>query len=239
MREAERPARPHRWTGGRGIPCPAPLKALLRVSLALLIAAPSFAAETVVYRYTNAQGEPVFSYTLPPEQVKAGYQKIDMETGQVLESVAPQLPAVELAEKLRREKAEKACRDELDRLYQLYGSESDIDHARAEALASLDTRIEQLQANLRQAEREQNRLRGQAADAERAGREIPPTLLQNIDGSRSQIRTLKAEIAQRHQEEQQADARFAHDHERFRDGTCTGTLADAGTADRATVEATH
>lgn len=194
----------------------------------LLLFAPSPGMASVMYRFTNARGDPVYSDTLPPEQARAGYQRIDTETGQVLESVAPQLPPDELADKLRREQALKECRDELDRIYQLYGTEADIDHARTEALAALDTRVSQLQANLRQAEREQGRLRSQAADAERAGREIPARVLQNIEHGRSQIRTLQGEIAQRHEEQERAGARYARDLDRFRDGTCPGTLADSG-----------
>lgn len=209
----------------------APVKLLARLCLVLLAAAPTLGAATVMYRYVNAQGDPVFSYTLPPDQAKSGYQRIDMDTGKVVESVAPELPPDELAEKLRREKAAKACQEELYRVHQLYGSESDIDHAREEALGSLDTRIEQLEANLRLAQRQQSQLQTQAANVERAGQEIPATLLQNMDSGRSQMKTLKTEIDQRRQEQKQAEERFTRERERFRSGTCPGTLADAHTAD--------
>lgn len=199
------------------------------VALLLLVSAGAVGASTVMYRFTNENGDPVYSYTLPPDQAKLGYQKIDPQTGQVLESVAPQLPPKQLAEKLRREQALQACRDELDRIYQLYGSERDIQHALKEALESLDTRIGQLRANLRQASLEQRRMQSQAADAERAGREIPAAVLDNMERTRSQIATLKSEIDQRKQEQAQAEARYARDLERFRDGTCPepGTVASA------------
>lgn len=186
-------------------------------------------AATVMYRFENEDGTPVYSYTLPADQARYGYQKIDPETGRVLESVAPQLPPDELAEKLRREQALRDCRDDLARIYQLYGSEADIDRALEDALESLETRIGQLDANLRQARREQGRLRTLAADAERAGREIPRTVLDNIARSRSQIDTLEREIAQRHEEQNAAHARYARELDRFRDGTCPepGTVADA------------
>lgn len=177
-------------------------------------------ADTVMYRFTNEQGDPVYSYTLPPGQAAQGYEKIDAETGRVLESVAPQLPPERLAEKQRRDQALKACRDELDRIYQLYGTENDIEYARREALESLDTRIGQLEANLRQARREQERLRSQAADAERAGRRIGQTLLDNIRRSQSQIDTLTREIEQRRAEQEVAEQRYGRELDRFRDGHC-------------------
>ena len=203
------------------------MKTLIGTCMLWLLAGAAVAASSVMYRFTNEQGDPVYSYTLPPEQVRSGYQKIDPLTGHVLESVAPQLPPRELAEKLRREQAMKDCRDELTRIYQLYGTERDIEYALQDALESLDTRIDQLQANLRQARREQSRLRSQAADAERAGREIPRRLLDSIESSRKQIENLENEIAQRQGEQDQAQARYARDLDRFRDGTCPepGTLA--------------
>lgn len=196
----------------------------------LVVTGLAVSATTVMYRFTNEDGDPVYSYTLPPDQAEAGYQKIDAQTGRVLESVAPQLPPAELEKKLRRDQAMQACRDELDRIYQLYGSEADIEHALADALESLDTRISQLQGNLRQARREQLRLQSQAADAERAGQEIPRRVLDNMERARSQISTLEGEIEQRRREQEQAQARYAHERERFRDGNCPapGTLAGSG-----------
>lgn len=195
----------------------------------LLAAAFSVSAADVMYRFENADGSPVYSYTLPSDQARYGYQKIDPHTGRVLETVAPQLPPDELAAKLRREQALQDCRDDLERIYNLYGSRTDIERALQNALGSLETRIGQLEANLRQAEREQHRLRSQAADAERAGRQIPRQLLDNIDRSRSQIETLTGEIEHRRAEQVGASARYARELERFLDGTCPepGTLAEA------------
>lgn len=206
--------------------CPA----LLVVLCSAALSTAAVAASPVLYRFTNDAGEPVYSYTLPPGQAGAGYQKIDRHTGQVLESVEPELGPRELAAKQRRERVMRACRAELDRIYRLYGTETDIEDALQKSLAALDTRIGQLQGSLTQADREHGRLRDQAADAERVGREIPPTLLNNIERSRARIDTLQAEIEQRRQEQDEAQARYARELERFRDGSCPepGTLADAG-----------
>lgn len=202
------------------------MKRIVSLTAALVIVAAAGpagyarAATAVMFEYENEAGDPVYSYTLPPGQAERGYRKIDPVTGQVLEEVAPALPPEELAAKLARERALAACEDELDRIYQLYGTERDIDYALNEALASLETRIGQLQANLRQARREQGRLRNQAAEAERAGREVSQSLTDNLSRSQSQIATLEQEIAQREREMEEARARYARELERFRDGTC-------------------
>ena len=198
--------------------------------LLLLTGARVTGATSVMYEFHNEAGDPVYAYTLPPGQERQGYKVIDAETGAIIKEVAPELPPEELAAKLAREQALRECNAELDRIYQLYGAEKDIDYALQESLESLDTRIGQLQANLRQARREQARLRNQAAEAERSGREISQALSDSIARSRSQIATLEREIEQREQEKVEARERYAYELARFRDGTCPEpeTLADSG-----------
>jgi hypothetical protein len=191
------------------------------IAIVFLALAPlSAGAGTVMFKYVNESGDRVYSYTLPPGQAEHGSQKIDLDTGQVIESVAPQLPPEKLAEKLRQERALAACREELRRLNALYGSEADIERAEQQTLASLETRIGQLQTNRAQAVRELERLRSQAADAERAGAQIPQTLMVKIERSQSQLDTLAQEIDQRRAEQDQARERYRRELERYRDGTC-------------------
>lgn len=203
------------------------MKTAIAICTTLLICcgSPVYAAAGTMFQYVNENGDPVFSYTLPSGQEERGYKVIDPVTGEVFKNVPPQLPPEQLAEKVRREQALKACREELDRIYQLYGAESDIDYALQETLESLETRLGQLQANLRQARRERDRLRAQAAEAERSGRGVSQSLVDNLQRSRSQIATLEGEIAQREQEKASTRARYAHERERFLDGTCP--MADA------------
>ncbi len=178
------------------------------------------AADSVMFKFTDQRGDVVYSYTLPPGQARLGYQKVDVSTGQVVESVAPQLPPEELAEQLRREEALNACRAELARLHALYGSEQDIGHAEREALDSLERRIAQIQGNLALARQEQERLSARAADAERAGRPVSQSLLDKLQRSQSQIRTLMREVEQRRAEQNEARTRYARELQQFRDGDC-------------------
>ncbi len=178
------------------------------------------AADSVMFKFTDHRGDVVYSYTLPPGQARLGYEKVDVSTGQVVESVAPQLPPEELAEQLRREQALDACRAELARLHALYGSEQDIAYAEREALDSLDRRIAQIQGNLALARQEQERLSARAADAERAGRPVSQSLIDKLQRSQSQIRTLMQEVEQRRAEQGEARSRYARELQRFRDGDC-------------------
>jgi flagellar biosynthesis chaperone FliJ len=200
------------------------------IGLALLLTSVSVTAASanVMYRYTNAEGTRVFSYTLPPDQARNGYEKVDLATGQV-EAVAPELPPEVLASQLQRDQAIADCRLELQRVYALYSSERDIGHAQAVALDSLEKRVGQIHDNIRLAERELEHLQKQAANLERAGRAVTADLVATIERRQSQIEVLYQEVAQRRNEVSQAEHRYGRELERFRDGTCPEPDVDVAT----------
>lgn len=194
-----------------------------RAALTALIVAlmtPAGAVAAVMFKYRNAEGDTVFSYTLPPGQAHLGYERVDLSTGKVLETVAPQLPPAELEARQRRERALAECRAELRRIYALYGSEQDIAVAERGAIEAIDRRIGQIQANLTRTRSELERLRAQAADMERSGTAVTGTLLDRITRNEAQAEQLESEIAQRRDEQDRARARYQHELERFRDGRC-------------------
>jgi hypothetical protein len=207
------------------------MKNLSLVSAVLLLVGASCiaAAPASMYRYTTAEGNRVFSYTLPPEQARRGYEMVDLATGRVV-TVAPELPPEELAAQLRRDQALVECQAELQRLNALYSSEREIGDARAVTLDALERRVAQIDDNIRLAERELEHLQSQAANAERAGRRVAEELVQTIQRRQIQIEVLRQEVAQRRDEQTQAGTRFARELERFRDGTCPES--DVGVAAR-------
>lgn len=203
---------------------------LSRTGAALLLAGASFtAAADVMYRYTNAEGNRVFSYTLPADQARHGYEKVDPATGKV-EVVAPELSPEMLASQLQRDQALADCRIELRRINALYSSEREIGAAQVVAIEYLERRVGQIQDNIELADRELEHLQTQAANAERAGRKVAPDLIATIKRRRIQVEVLHQEVAQRREEQAQAEQRFSRELERFRDGTCPG--ADAAVAVR-------
>jgi chromosome segregation ATPase len=201
------------------------LRSLALLVLAIGMSAPAAAA--VMFKYRNADGDVVYSYTLPPGQARLGYEKVEIGTGKVLETVAAQLPPAELEARQRRERAMAECRNELERIYALYGSERDIAAAEHDAVDTLEKRIVQIQGNLARQRRELERLRGQAADAERAGNQVSGVLLDRIGSSQSQLDQLENEIAQRRREQDEARARYQRERERFQDGRCPAPEAMA------------
>jgi hypothetical protein len=197
------------------------------LTLALALIAPGSAFAAVMFKYRNAEGDVVFSYTLPPGQAPLGYERVDVGSGKVIESVAPQLPPAELEARQRRERALAECRSELRRIYAMYGSENDIVAAEGAAVDALDRRIGQIQVNLTRTRQELDRLRGQAADMERAGTQVSGTLIERISRNEVQAEQLESEIAHRRDEQDRARERYRHELERFRDGRCPAPEAFA------------
>jgi hypothetical protein len=197
------------------------------VTLVLVLILPGSALAAVMFKYRNAEGDVVYSYTLPPGQAPLGYDRVDLGTGKVIESVAPQLPPAELEARQRREKALAECRSELRRIYAMYGSENDIVAAERASVEALERRIGQIQVNLTRTRQELDRLRGQAAEMERSGSQVSGTLIDRISRNEVQAVQLESEIAQRRDEQDQARERYRHEMERFRDGRCPAPEAVA------------
>lgn len=193
---------------------------VLLVGLALLLGATTSAAQSRLYRYTNAQGQLEISHAIPTDRVAAGYEVIDSSTGQVIRVVAPQLTPEQLAAKQRREREAAICNQEMERLRALYGREQDITHASDQAVASLQGRIEQIRANLLIEQRRLEEFQLDAAQLERSGNSVPTRLLNNMKRTEAQVATLEREILQRHAEQDQARSRFQADLELYRQGEC-------------------
>jgi len=192
---------------------------LLSAAVLLALAASAADARNVMYRYTTADGNRVFSYTLPPGQARLGYEKVDMATGRI-ETVAAQRSPEELALAEQQERALADCRQEIQRLFALYSVEEDIDRAQAAALDAVAKRAGQLNVNVDLAEAELERLEEQAANAERAGRAVPEDLIQRMDRGRRQIEALRQQVAAQDGERQQVEQRYQREREQFRQGKC-------------------
>jgi hypothetical protein len=196
------------------------------ICLALSLAGTLEASDVRLYRFVNADGSLVISHTIPANKVAGGYDILDAATGRLLERVPAQLTAEQLALKEARDRERQACLEDLDRVQTLYSSESEIDRALREALASIDSRIKNAEANLTQLRFEQRKLEREAAQIERTGGTLSDILVNNIERTQIQIDTLKGEVAQRHRDKVGARERFAEDLEIFRNGRCPEMVAN-------------
>ena len=188
---------------------------LLTVGLALPVDAAG-----QLYRYRNAEGHAEISYSVPPERAPLGYEVLDAYSMRVVKVVEAQKSPEEIARLERETQARNACQEALDRVNRLYQSELDVNAAREQTVGSILTRIENAKVNLAQVQSQKRELEAEAARQERSGNALNTGLRTNIDRANQQVKNLQEEIAQRHEEHETAEARFAEELKLFLQGTC-------------------
>jgi hypothetical protein len=188
-----------------------PKPALLRCSLLLGLLLPFGAQATELYRYVDDQGVTVLSRQgVPPEFIGKGYEVLN-DQGRVVKVIAP----APTAEERQRLLAEKARASSDAQLLRLYSSPADVDRARTRKLAELDSLIGVARGNLQSARTQQANLQSQAAEHERSGRQVPSSLLTQIDAQKAEQQRLQNDINRYQASRQQAEASFAADHARL------------------------
>lgn len=165
----------------------------------------------VMYRYVDSRGVTVMdTQGVPPEYAGKGYEVLN-QRGRVIQVVPP----APTADEIRQAQAAKVQADADAQLTHLYSSIADIDRARARRLAELDALIAVAQGNAQGLAAQQSALQSQAADQERAGRQVAQTLLDQLDDLRDQQQNLKGEILRSQTVREQADAAFGVDRARL------------------------
>lgn len=165
----------------------------------------------MLYRYVDSRGVTVLdTQGVPPEYVGKGYEVLN-QRGRVIQVIPP----APTADEIRQAQAAKVQADADAQLTHLYTSVADIDRARSRRLAELDALIAVAQGNVQGLAAQQSTLQSQAADQERAGRQVPKTLLDQMDDLRDQQQNLKGDILRYQTARQQADAAFEVDRARL------------------------
>lgn len=184
---------------------------VLRRTLWLGLLLPLWVGATEMYRYTNAQGVTVIDRQgVPSEFIAKGYEVLN-DQGRVVR-VVPPAPTPEELQKLLADR-ERAKSDA--QLLRLYSSPEDVDRARARKLAELDGLIGVATGNLQAARLQQGNLQKQAADQERAGRQVPEQLLGQIVSQRDEQVRLKQQIERHQAMRKKAESSFAADRSRI------------------------
>ncbi|MVW73888.1 DUF4124 domain-containing protein [Pseudomonas xionganensis] len=173
---------------------------------------PVLAGASELYRYTDEKGTTVLSRQgVPPEHIARGYEVLNSQ-GRVVRVVPPAPSAEEMQEIL----AEKARAKSDGQLLRLYSNLDDVERARERKMAELDSLIGVARGNLQSARVHQGNLQGQAAEHERAGRQVPEHLLAQIENQKAEQERLKADIERYRQARTEADAAFDADRDRLK-----------------------
>jgi hypothetical protein len=179
------------------------------VLLGLLLPALSGAAE--LYRYVDDKGVTVLDRQgVPPEFIGKGYEVLN-EQGRVIR-VIPPAPS---REEMQRQLDEKARASSDAQLLRLYTSVEDVDRALERKLAELDGLIGVARGNQQSLRTQQANLQSQAAESERAGREVPGHLISQIDNLREEQKRLNKDIARYERDREAAKNSFAADRARL------------------------
>lgn len=190
---------------------PKPLLTRCTLLLSLLLPLTGVAAE--LYRYVDDKGVTVLSRQgVPPQFIGKGYEVLN-DQGRVLRVIPPAPTAEEYA----RMQADKARASSDAQLLRLYSNLDDVDRARERKLAEIDGVIGVARGNLQSVRTQQANLQGQAAEHERAGREVPANLLQQINNLKDEQQRLLRDIARYQQVRKDAEAGFAADRARLAD----------------------
>ena len=182
----------------------------IRLALILGAMAP-LAAQAELYRYTNEKGVTVLDRLgVPPQFIDKGYEVLN-DQGRVVKTVPPALTL----EERQRMQADKARAGSDAQLLRLYTSVEDVDRALQRKLSELDGLITVAKGNQQSLRTQQANLQAQAADNERAGRQVPEALVAQIDNVRSEYKRLDDDIARYQDERKKAQATFAADRARL------------------------
>ena len=170
----------------------------------------AMAAQAELYRYVDDKGVVVLDrHGVPPQYIGRGYEVLT-DQGRVTRVVPPAPTAQE-----RQRLLEAQARAGTDaQLLRLYASVEDVERAKARKLAELDSVLGITRGNLQSLRSQQANLQSQAANHERAGREVPAQLLSQIDNLRKEQASLQRDVQRYKQARKQAEISFASERER-------------------------
>lgn len=198
--------------------CRAGIMPLLALALA---AAPLCASAQQLYRWVDDDGKVHFSDRLPPEasdkaRVELSEDGIPLRAVERAKTREEWFQEQEL-ERLRREQQalidKQRRQDEI--LLRSYRSADDLILMRDGKIAAIDVMIQQVRGNIRRMQNRINRLQEDAADLERAGKPIHPTLERDIASTKGGIESEMAQILRHERAKQGIFEDFASDLERF------------------------
>ncbi len=198
------------------------LRILIVAAGAWLLAVSAVGAGQRVFRYKSEEGSYVYTTALPPQAASRGYEILN-SAGQVVERVEGELSPEERAKREAEREAEQARRQaqeerlQKDReLLRMYSSPADVERAMDRRLASIDSAIETLRANILRLQAQRRNLESRAARLERTGQEVPRELFKNLEIVEAEITDLREQIEARREEKARTRESYLADKKRLR-----------------------
>lgn len=180
----------------------------------LLLSNAVYAAEKLLFRYLDAQGQLVLNDTLPPSAAGRGYEIIRAD-GTVVKTVSPAVTSEAAAEEERLAQEAERRRKWDESLLLRYSDVADIKDAKKRALGDIQVRISILRGNLNYLKTQVEREEFRAAEADRQGLEVSAEQKDAIRTLKLQIGDVEELIEVRRKEMEETTARYDRDLQRF------------------------
>jgi len=187
-------------------------RGLIALTACLCVTAPIQAATTDVqyYRYIDENGVPVIRNYIPPRYTQKGYEVVT-STGRVIRVVKP-APSASEKKRLKTE-AEMAKLDA--ELHRRFSNADEIIGAKDRKLDRIDGSIKILKGNIAGIDTRIHQKRMEAADAERAGRNVPKIILERLESLKVKRESTMTRIKLREVERKTMVEKYDEAIERF------------------------
>lgn len=191
------------------------------ISLCLLIAGQTSSAQSLK-KWQDKDGNWHFGDTIPPEFAQQGHEEISKQ-GIVKEVKERAKTDEELAEEKRllaiekeeKKKAEAQAREDKI-LLDTFSSIEDIESARDDSIATIQSRINLTEKRIEKIKQDLNSRIQQAANQERNGQTPNEALLVDIESLQRQIKTNEISIEDSHKEQEMVKTDYQKDIDRFK-----------------------
>lgn len=180
------------------------------LSILLCVSVLTSVHANTLYRYKGANDEVVIDDRIPPEFISKGYEVLN-SSGFVIETVEPELTDEQRAKQSEQERLkekEKEQREKDEWLLDRFSDASDAVRARDRQLTTLDTLIIIAEGQIKNLKRDEEKELAYAASAERAGREVPEDVMNNIERIREQIQLAEKQIEEKKQEQEEIREKY-------------------------------
>lgn len=166
----------------------------------------AFSQDRLLYRYTNESGVKVLQHSIPPKYAQNGYEVLN-ESGQVIKVVPPAPTEEEAAAK----EAQRQMLARYEDIKRRYSSLQDMEAAKNRRLETLETSISIIRGNISGLTSQLESIMSKAADAERAGRNVPPYLLEQVSATRAELAIAEELLNTRLTEEKEMQEKYQED----------------------------
>ena len=194
--------------------------ALLALAVSLCISSNAFAVK--LYKWVEEDGTVFYSDKIPPKASKGAHSQLD-EEGMTIEKkgaakTAEQIEQQRELERLRKEKEavieKQKAEDRV--LLKTFRSEDDMIMARDGKIRSVDNYIDITRGNIKRLKEKLSIMQSQAAELEKAGKQVNPKFREDMEGIKRQINHSYASIVSREQKKEDIREAYDNDIRRFR-----------------------